>query len=159
MPLLYCKAMFGSLLCKRKSGTAQQMTSVQIQFSSFVAILRAMILFSFYSIFFYLWTHGSRGNISSIYMFYVFIFIGFEVCPPCEKISKSYSYWVLLGRKCWKTEVWINDAENSALPHWNKLHLKVCSRRNLFLNYNIISKYYYFDCISDQINAASVSVR
>ncbi len=35
------------------------------------------------------------------------------------------------------TEDWNNDAENSALHHWNKLHLK-------YFNCNNISQYYVF---------------
>ena len=42
------------------------------------------------------------------------------------------------------TEDWSNDAENSALHHRNKLHLK---------------KILLFYCNFDQINAASVSIR
>ncbi len=37
------------------------------------------------------------------------------------------------------TKDWSNDAENSALPHRNKLHFKIYSHRKHILNYNNIS--------------------
>ncbi len=57
------------------------------------------------------------------------------------------------------TEDWSNDAENSALHHRNKLHLKYIKMKNCYLNSNNISQYCNFYCIFHQINAALISIR
>ncbi len=50
------------------------------------------------------------------------------------------------------TEDWSNDAENSAFHQRNIL------QNTAILNCIIISQYYCFYCVSDQINAALVSI-
>ncbi len=47
---------------------------------------------------------------------------------------------------------WSNDAEISALHHWNKLHFKIYSDFKHFFKYNNILLYF------DQINAALVNI-
>ncbi len=56
------------------------------------------------------------------------------------------------------TEDWSIEAENSALHHRNKLHLKIYSNRKLLLNCNYFSLHYCF-FIFDQIYAALLSMR
>ncbi len=43
-----------------------------------------------------------------------------------------------------ETENWSNDADNSALHHRNKLHLKIDYNKTVIFNCNKVSQYYSF---------------
>ncbi len=71
-------------------------------------------------------------------------------------ISRYQWYWLQSG-SC-DTEDWRNDAENSALIKGINNNFKYIQIENILIC-NDISQYYSVHCISDQMNAASVSRR
>ncbi len=56
------------------------------------------------------------------------------------------------------TEDWSNDAEKSALHHWNKLLFKINFNRKVILNCNNISQYYCYYYVFDHINVAYINL-
>ncbi len=63
----------------------------------------------------------------------------------------------MISEGSYDTEDWRNDAENSALHHKNKLHIKIYSNRKQILTIVIISQYNtIFTVFFDQINTDSV---
>ncbi len=66
---------------------------------------------------------------------------------------------ILISEGPCDTEDWSNNAENSALITEINYILKYIQTENIYLNCNIISQYYSFYCIFDQINAALLSRR
>ncbi len=75
-------------------------------------------------------------------------YMHFLINWPKVTVKTFYKVFRMISEGSCDTEDWSNDAENSALPHRNKLYFKICSNRKQICN-NILQY-----CTFDQINAA-----